>query len=186
MPFYWIDLEAEATARLTDVDRFLRRLWLECGGHFSVFHVGSTTYTRAMAGAFGERDERSLSARLGDALSGIHGWFGYEYDFGSTTALRLRVVGVRGGAIGRGTVRLLARNAPPAWRCSVCNEPAAFVCSLCNQETDECFVCRRHAGEHACEMKTEGLLPVVNSPRMGVCGYTGEQARAGWRPSDGK
>ncbi len=36
---------------------------------------------------------------------------------------------------------------------------------------DDDFFCDEHAEEHACE--EESLLPVVNSPRMGVCGYCG-------------
>jgi hypothetical protein len=35
------------------------------------------------------------------------------------------------------------------------------------------FVCSDHARDHACG-EEESLMPVVNSPRMGVCGYTGE------------
>jgi hypothetical protein len=35
------------------------------------------------------------------------------------------------------------------------------------------FVCARHAAEHTCADE-ESFLPVVNSPRMGACGYTGE------------
>lgn len=172
-PFYWTHLEAKATARLADLDGFLRRLWLECCGHLSAFRIGSTVYTVPMDDPFGTRHERSLSVRLSEALAAPPASFSYEYDFGSTTTLRLRVLGTREGAIGRRTVRLLARNAAPAWPCVVCREPAAFVCPYC-MYADAAFVCTRHAPDHECEAGEDALLPVVNSPRMGVCGYTGD------------
>lgn len=34
------------------------------------------------------------------------------------------------------------------------------------------FFCETHAKRHEC-YNLDMLLPVVNSPRMGVCGYTG-------------
>src|SRR5437870_1715660 len=34
-PDYWLHLEAAPNATLADLDRFLRRIWLECCGHLS-------------------------------------------------------------------------------------------------------------------------------------------------------
>jgi hypothetical protein len=34
------------------------------------------------------------------------------------------------------------------------------------------FYCEHHSEDHDCD-EPEMLLPVVNSPRMGMCGYTG-------------
>jgi hypothetical protein len=95
----------------------------------------------------------------------------YEYDFGSTTALTGAHVGERIGTIGRAPVRVLARNSPIAWSCADCAAPASVVCPFCLYSGDALF-CSVHAAahEHAVE---EVYLPVVNSPRMGVCGYTG-------------
>ncbi|MGZ8519503.1 MAG: hypothetical protein ACXWX7_05065, partial [Candidatus Binatia bacterium] len=68
-------------------------------------------------------------------------------------------------------VRLLARNEPLVWPCDDCQAPATVVCPFCIDSGDGLF-CDAHADahEHAGE---EVYLPVVNSPRMGVCGYTG-------------
>lgn len=95
----------------------------------------------------------------------------YEYDFGSTTALTGELVGKRHGSIGREPVRLLARNEALVWPCAECEAPATMVCPFCIDSNDGLF-CDAHADahEHADE---EVYLPVVNSPRMGVCGYTG-------------
>ena len=171
VPFYWLDLEAKVNAQFSDLDRFLRRTWLECCGHCSAFVIGPTRYTVASTGPFRRDGERSLRVRLDEVLGAMKTWFRYEYDFGSTTELRLRVRGSRLGVAGRQPVRLLARNEPPAWACHVCGAPATVLCSYCADERDP-MLCDQHVKGHRCG--DEALLPVVNSPRMGVCGYTGE------------
>jgi hypothetical protein len=182
LPAYWLDLEAKADAKLEALDAFLRRIWLECCGHLSAFTVGATRYfSRGYElgssgfGVFGGHRpvERSMNARLRDALPVVGERFEYEYDFGSTTTLQLKVIGERTGRPGRHAVRLLARNTPPAWPCAVCGQPAAVVCAYCLSGDRNAFVCATHESEHACG-ETEGFLPVVNSPRVGVCGYTAE------------
>ncbi len=105
-----------------------------------------------------------MDAPVGKVLSpGLK--FTYDYDFGSTTRLALRVVGERDGKASKQRVRLLARNEPPQILCEGCKKnPAAWVdlfegynwcCNECIGNTEE------------------GVLPVVNSPRVGVCAYTG-------------
>jgi hypothetical protein len=154
---YWLVVETAADSRLTSIDALLRQLWLECCGHMSAFRVGrrELAMTTPAAVAF---------ARIGTKVE-------YEYDFGSTTALTGELVATRHGSIGRASVRLLARNDPPTWPCSRCKSPATVVCPYCVDSGDGLF-CDAHGGahEHADE---EVYLPVVNSPRMGVCGYTG-------------
>ena len=78
----------------------------------------------------------------------------------------------REGCIGREPLRILSRNDPPAWACEVCDEPATQICGMCMYESYNPFYCEDHAEDHDCE-EEEMLLPVVNSPRMGMCGYTG-------------
>jgi hypothetical protein len=156
-PRYWLVIEAKANAQLRHVDAVLRQLWLECCGHMSAFRLGrrELAMTTATAIAF------ARAARKVD----------YEYDFGSTTALTGELVCKRQGSIGRASVRLLARNEPLVWPCGDCKAPATVVCPYCIDSDDGLF-CDAHAEthEHAGE---EVYLPVVNSPRMGVCAYSG-------------
>jgi hypothetical protein len=183
LPAYWLDVEVKADAKLEALDSFLRRIWLECCGHLSMFRVGSVNYFSrgyefGFTRGFGSLDrqspvERSMSVRVRDALPSDGGRIGYEYDFGSTTSLDLRAIGERTGRLGRSSVRLLARNTAPIWPCAICGQPATMVCTYCLQEERNAFVCTKHRRKHACG-EDEGFLPVVNSPRMGVCGYTGE------------
>jgi hypothetical protein len=111
-----------------------------------------------------------MSTKIGLAFSQVGAKGTYDYDFGSTTRLTLKVTAAREGRIGRAAVRVLARNDPPAWTCGACGQPATLVC--CAHETDDSpFVCAVHKRSHRCP--DGAFLPIVNSPRMGVCGYVG-------------
>jgi hypothetical protein len=97
--------------------------------------------------------------------------FQYEYDFGSTTALRGKVLRYREGSLGRNVLRVLARNTPLKLTCDSCGALATLVCPFCIGSGPSLF-CKTHAPQHPCA--EEGVfMTTVNSPRMGVCGYTG-------------
>jgi len=173
-PQYWIDVEARMSATLSSLDNLLRRTWLECCGHLSMFEVRPFRYLPVGVGSldpFGRREfERAMSTRIGAAFAYVGMKGVYQYDFGSTTGLGLALTAAREGRLGRAAVRIATRNNPPIWPCAVCAQPASLVC--CVHETDDsAFVCEQHQRKHAC--KGRAFLPVVNSPRMGVCGYAG-------------
>jgi hypothetical protein len=117
-------------------------------------------------------EDRSLSVPLEKVLK-VKQKFTYEYDFGSTTELNLRVISEREGVALQGedddVVFILARNEPPAIVCRKCGKPATKVVSgYFNVEANAyCNKCARRSEDE------DMLLPVVNSPRVGVCGYTG-------------
>jgi len=92
------------------------------------------------------------------------------YDFGSSTELVVSHTGVIEAAM-RERIRVVARNEAPSWPCEVCEQPATVLCVEC-ADGDGGFFCATHASQHGCG--EDMLLPVVNSPRMGVCGYTGD------------
>jgi hypothetical protein len=156
-PRYWLYIEARAESTLEQLDSLLRSVWLECCGHMSAFYVGQA--------------EPSKSSKVGVVLVSKGLKFRYEYDFGSTTLLNGHVIGTREGTAGRPAARVLARNDPPTWSCSECAAPATTVCPFCLDEGGG-LLCEDHAAKHP-HAEEEVYLPVVNSPRMGVCGYTG-------------
>jgi hypothetical protein len=166
-PLYWLDVEIGAQRSLRDLDRFLRDIWLECCGHLSAFEIDGVHYSAAPD--HGWREECGMGARIGEVLSPEMA-FRHEYDFGSTTELAGRVLGEREGRIGRMSLRLLARNEAPAWSCAVCGVPATVIDTQAMYESENPFYCATHAAELEDDW---ALLPVVNSPRMGVCGYHG-------------
>lgn len=99
--------------------------------------------------------------------------FVHEYDFGSTTVLKLKVLAIHTGAKRKEKVILMARNLPPVFACVECGKQATQLCGCCIYE-EEAFYCDECGAEHECG--EDMMLPVVNSPRMGVCGYCGEDA----------
>jgi Plasmid pRiA4b ORF-3-like protein len=172
-PLFWLDVEVKGESPIRRLDDLLRRTWLECCGHLSAFETLGLRYVVVVDKEFrGGPPERSMNVKVAEVLSFIGQELSYEYDYGSTTELTLHFVSARRGNVGRSAARLLARNAPPVWTCAVCEAPATLVCPFCMDDGNP-FVCRVHGSEHACG-NDESFLPVVNSPRMGVCGYTGE------------
>jgi hypothetical protein len=164
---HWLHVEVSANASLQDLDEFLRDTWVECCGHLSQFTINDVNYTVSPDYTWFPED-RHMDVELGEVLYPKLE-FSYEYDFGSTTYLELRVAGEREGALpGDDVVHVMARNQLPDYRCEECCEPATVICVFCNYTLlcDECLE-KHECGE-------EGVLPVVNSPRIGVCGYTGD------------
>ncbi len=173
---YWLDVEMAGDAPLAALDQFLRRSWLECcEGHIRAFEIGATHYVAP----FNERlavlpSETDMNVSISRALSEGKWRFSYDYDFDQPTHLIGRVVSMRKGSPPRQPVRLLARNNPIERVCSDCGAPAVRICSYPHANP---FLCDAHAETHACGKYA--LLPVVNSPRTGVCAYEGGSTR--WR-----
>jgi len=157
VPMYWLDVAASPDAKLKALDGLLRRVWLECCGHLSEFSSGP-------------RQEVGMTRTIDEVLGLSGSRLDYVYDFGSSTELVVSHSGVIEAAPEQG-VRVVARNEAPAWPCDVCGRPASMVCVECVYDGGG-FCCETHALEHPCG--EDMLAPVVNSPRMGVCGYTGE------------
>ena len=167
LPEYWMHVELPADAQLAALDRFLRDTWLECCGHLSMFSIGDKKYSPTEMGDF---DDETMDARLSEVLSpGMK--FYHEYDFGSTTYLTLKVIAQEQRPIKGKAVQILARNEPPEIPCISCGKPATRVCAQCIY-SGAGWLCNACAAKHECG--EEMLLPVVNSPRVGVCGYTGD------------
>lgn len=164
---YWLHLEVPADARLEVLDSFLRQIWLECCGHMSAFTIEGKTYSVAPMADF---DDENMKIRLDEVL--IPGMkFFHEYDFGTTTHLTLKLISQEQKQIKGKSVRVLARNEPPAIPCVSCGKMATQLCSECHW-SGEGWLCDECAAEHKCD--EDMFLPVVNSPRVGMCGYTGQ------------
>lgn len=171
---YWMHLQVPACATLRDLDQFLRDIWLECCGHLSLFRIQEQEYmVQLFDDGWGTHQERDMEIELGRVLApGIK--FGHEYDFGSTTYLTLRVVSEHEAVIKPGgPIQVLARNEPPVYPCERCGQPAVFV-DVFEDYTLLCKKCDDTDGYG------EGLMPLVNSPRVGVCGYTGDFWEQEW------
>lgn len=166
LPEYWMHVEVSADASLATLDRFLRNLWLECCGHLSAFTIGAKTYMSDPEPGMGESGMNvSLNKVLSTGMKFLH-----EYDFGTTTELVLKVVAEREAENSKKSILLLARNNPPAMNCVLCGKPAVRVCAECIYDGSG-LLCNECAKHHECGEEMQ--LPVVNSPRVGMCGYSG-------------
>ena len=120
-------------------------------------------------------EDRSLDVAVEKVLK-VGQKFSYEYDFGSSTDLTLKVLSEREGAVqnedeDEDNIEILARNIEPVMLCKVCGKSAKFVVGGYFDVEENAFCskkCVKKSNEDA-----DMLLPVVNSPRVDVCGYTG-------------
>jgi len=160
---YWLHVEMRGSASLNSLDHYLRAIWLECCGHLSHFAVGG--------GWGGQELPMSSKARMlfQPGLDLIH-----LYDYGTTSETKVTVTDVRQGKpLTEHPITLLARNFIPEAECQECGEKATWLCMECVIEDDEPgWLCDEHAEDHPHDDYGEPT-PLVNSPRLGMCGYCG-------------
>ena len=158
---YFLQLLVKGCAEFESLDDFLRDIWVDCCQHMSGFN--SKTDEIEM--------EDTLEAVLVPKMK-----FTYDYDYGTTTTLDLAVVGIYQMAMEE-EILLLSRNEPLKIMCSLCEkEPAVFLCAAHGYMIDEFLFCKGCGKKHkkVCEEFDDyASMPVVNSPRMGECGYEG-------------
>ncbi len=159
---YWLHLEMRGSAKLADLDYYLRAIWLECCGHLSRFSVGGWQGTEIP-----KRRQIQQVFRPGVELTHI-------YDFGTSSKTLIKMVrGRTGKPLTSHPLMLLARNDPPEVVCMECGQPASWLCMECMYEFNEPgTLCDAHAQEHPHDNYGE-LRSLVNSPRVGMCGYDG-------------
>ncbi len=189
---YWLIVEINENATLIDLDQFIRDIWVECCGHLSAFEIDGVSYESMPGDFFWGEPPEDMHHQLKKIFK-VGQTIGYEYDFGSTTKLVLKVQDYYIVGRKKEKITLLSRNNPIKILCSQCGkneatwvdsqrlyEEAPFWCEECMRERakegidpeelddwDEDLV----NGDEFYEM----LLPVCNSPRMGICGYEGSE-----------
>ena len=118
-----------------------------------------------------DMDEKSMRVRLDKVLAAGQ-TCSYEYDYGTTTELKLKGDRRTGG----GSERESHSGAGPEYTASdsvakgVANQRQRDACSQCIFD-GKGWLCDDCAEEHQCG--EEIWYHVVNSPRVGMCAYTG-------------
>ena len=183
---YWLHLEASPDMTLGDLDGFLRDIWLECCGHLSEFEAPKPPRPKKIDLFDSRAIEQSMAAMMNIMENDTGGLdfdmpicdalppkkkVRYTYDFGSSTKLTVKAVENYETGNGDRGITLLARNDAPEIPCGVCGKPATRVQTEYSWEPEGwlCDQCLK-----ADDVGDEMTLPVVNSPRVGVCGYTGD------------
>lgn len=159
---FWLHLEMRGSAPLRTLDSYLRTIWLECCGHLSRFSFGGW-----------DGDEIAMSRQLGQAVA-VGDELTHIYDFGTSSETLVKAVATRTGKpLTKHPITLMARNQIPEVTCQECGKPAAWLCIECIYEYDKPgWLCQKHGKRHPHDDYGE-LMPVVNSPRLGMCGYVG-------------
>ena len=161
---FWLDLEMRGSSSLSTLDTYLRAIWLECCGHLSEFTVG------------GWGGSKIGISRKADAVFAKEKVLRHLYDFGTTSETDIKVVSARQGrATTKRPIALMARNNMPVYPCRECGKSAEYLCIECLYEGDEegaWYLCEDHVENHPHEEYGEPVH-LVNSPRLGMCGYDG-------------
>ena len=159
---FWLDLELVGSASLDKLDKYLRAIWLECCDHLSKFTIGGWGGVDV-----GKARKADASFKPGLVLRHL-------YDFGTTSETDIKVIDAREGkAASKYPIALLARNQMPKAVCQECSEPAKWLCIECLYDEDKTgHLCDAHVEEHPHDNYGEPM-PLVNSPRLGMCGYDG-------------
>ncbi len=159
---FWLDLEMRSSKSLKHLDDYLRAIWLECCGHMSQFSVRG-----GFASEIGKTRKISEAFQRGSELEHI-------YDFGTSSETLVKLVEIREGKPTTAkAIALMARNNMPEDMCVECGKPATHLCMECISE-DETWgtLCDTHTKTHPHKDYGEPI-PLVNSPRLGMCGYDG-------------
>jgi hypothetical protein len=161
-PEFWLNMEVNSDSKLLNLDKYLRAIWLECCGHMSMFSENGWN-----------TPEIKKSKQIGDVFR-IYKSITYIYDFGTESRLVIKLIGLREGkALSKKPICLLARNLSPQYKCIRCKNVADWLCMECVIEEEKWgTLCDEHVESH--EHKDYGPpFFLVNSPRMGLCGYEG-------------
>jgi len=161
---FWLHLELNGNARLKELDDYLRSIWLECCGHMSKFTIGNNAWGR---------DEISMNRKVYQTLK-VDMEMTHVYDFGSSTETSIKVVDARWGKpFTAHPIFLMARNEMPKATCDHCNKEAKWLLEDFESFDGGELLCEQHKEEEMDDEYSDYLLEFVNSPRFGVCGYTG-------------
>lgn len=158
---FWLHLEMRGAEPLDELDTYLRAIWLECCGHLSEFTRG------------GWGTPKVAMRRLAQDVLVPGTELTHIYDFGTESVTIIRAVEVRTGKpLEKKPLLLMARNEMAFGSCAECDQPATRLCLECAQTGEHAVLCDAHAATHPHDEYDEPV-PLVNSPRLGLCGYTG-------------
>ena len=180
----WID--EKTTYR--KLDKFLRDIWVECCGHMSEFIDISVRKQQnsskkqmtemLLKGVLSKKtfnfNNSPVEIKKATRISNTYEKgkkIQYDYDFGSTTRLDIVLVDKINIPASKPIV-LLSRNEPLEIMCHRCGEKSAIeICSVHYELF--CEDCVPKHKKECSDFNDYASMPVVNSPRMGVCGYDG-------------
>lgn len=170
-PQFWMYLQVPGNHTLYKLDEFLRDTWLECCGHLSMFTINGVEYESTSDDSDFYRRKASMKYPINKVLT-EKTVFRHEYDYGTTTELRLEVkaAGVPPIINKKGIVPV-ALHDKVRFVCDVCGRDATGVCGFCTIFGENSLLCDDCMLDHPCQKEEPIILPTVQSPRVGMCGF---------------
>ena len=174
---FWMYIQIPCHVTFRALDKFLRIVWLECCGHLSEF-------SHNLQDIIGMKNRLDKILTKGDVITHL-------YDFGSSTELRLTVIAKTPRVLlrtkqtkkdawtppplvyGEDVAEIIALHDRVKFTCGKCKNEATLICPECGgyDDTDDGMLCDSCGKNHRCDI--EMMLPIAQSPRMGVCGFEG-------------
>jgi hypothetical protein len=171
---YYMYALFDASSTFSDIDIFLKEMWVECCGHLSGFSNLNSQIKIKNSTLISKYPNQST--------------FLYEYDYGSTTQVFfefIEILNLNKKTKTKQPIELLLRNDPPYIKCYSCDKNSVFYyedMSFCREdsygfylekpkEIKETKVIKKTKEPKEIRIQKEYLLPILNSPRSGVCGY---------------
>ena len=143
--------------KFSHIDNFLKRIWCECCGHMSTLDVYESINDDELI-------QKEIKFDILISKYELAYQFTYEYDMGTTTTIYFRIVKKLDGNDNNLNIDLVYQNEPFKLKCKFkCKKEALYtyeydiICEECKNNVDE----------------PECVLHIVNSPRVGMCGYEG-------------
>ncbi|HEY8890800.1 MAG TPA: SEC-C metal-binding domain-containing protein [Clostridium sp.] len=164
---YSLYIAIDIDLTLKNLDSFLRDIWLECCGHLSSFIIDDVNYDSSVDDEFEIFSHtETMDFKLRQVIS-VGYKFRYDYDFGSTTTLKIEVIDEYFTAENHSQIEILARNEEIQNFCCNCNQKAKYF-----DYEEEKYFCEDCIDE---DSDMVGEFEYTNSPRDGVCGYVGNR-----------
>ncbi|KAL0480497.1 ribosomal protein mL11 [Acrasis kona] len=165
---YFLVVEMDSKSDLKPLDSFIRNVWMECCYHTSEFVFEKDSESRVSYYSHADQMQDHhwqpfSSIKIGDKLTKADDRFIYSYDRQPVFGVLLKI---SKGSMNGKPVRLLARNEPIQFKCVECKKIAGFIdpeshnfyCDNCREENEN----------------TIEFDEMSNSPRVGICGYIGD------------
>jgi hypothetical protein len=157
LDIFFIHLLVKSTKKLSNIDSFIKKIWVECCGHISDFRQKTKIIPK-----------NSILKDFDETTTKLT----YTYDYGDSTILDLILKKSYDLDIDDDLI-ILTRNEPIDFKCQICNKNTSeSICIIC----DFVFLCNTCSTKHEKECsdyEDYAKSSIVNSPRMGVCGYEG-------------
>lgn len=172
---FWMYISIEKNAKLKDLDKFIRDVWVECCGHLSCFKIKDKIYgENRIADDIWNDYNGDLNMRIKNLVQ-IKNIFEYEYDFGSTTYITIKVIDEFSDIKTKNNIEILARNNEPIVKCNDCGEKAKYEFEDGYEGISKCLCDECIKNYDQSEDNYIEEIECANSPRFGICDYEAEK-----------